>query len=94
MASRGETAHNNPICVNIPFPGMAFHESHGFGQLHKGHGKCFRGNAVVQGKYLVSGGQELHSHGLVFPGRHKTVTASRAQDHGRAEKLRLVGQAI
>ena len=94
MASRGETAHHNPLRINIPFTGMAFHKRHDFGQLHKGHGKGFRGNAVVQGKDLASSCQKFHGHRLVFPGGHKAVSASRAQDHSRAERLRLMGQAV
>ena len=94
MASCRKTAYHNPFCINVPFTGMAFHKRHGFGQFHKGHGKGFRGNAVVQGKDLASSCQKFHGHRLVFPGGHKAVSASRAQDHSRAEKLRLMGQAV
>ena len=46
---------------------------------------------VVEDEYLVSGGQELHSHGLVFPGGYKAIPSARADDDCRAEPSRGLG---
>ena len=60
-------------------------------QLHEGKGKYLRSHMVVEDEYLVSGGQELHSHGLVFPGGYKAIPSARADDDCRAEPSRGLG---
>ena len=91
MASGRKTADHDPGPVNTPFFTVVPYERHGTGQLHKGKGEYLRSHMVVEDEYLVSGGQELLCHGLVFPGGYNAIPSAWADVDCRAEPPRGLG---